>query len=226
MREAYPHGIGHLDPARQQLARRDMPKVNLPQEQITLVQRLDQLMVRIWNAWLIRDLDKTPLPPQPVLAQRLWEGGERVRDSLFSRAEMIVLVGIVSPEQADQALTAVWEQCGISALLDPALAARLRLTRTQLEELLFLLDSKKGLSNDLSEAVKPFWHLSFTDPQAKRQVDQLTREAENQKEDVDVLILSQVLNASQARTLVRILGGKQPRATRPVSGAKKSNRPG
>jgi hypothetical protein len=86
MREEYPHGIGHLDPARQQLARRDMPKVDLAQEQIILVQRLDQLIVRIWNAWLIRDLDKAPLPPQPVLAQRLWEGGERVRDSLFSRA--------------------------------------------------------------------------------------------------------------------------------------------
>ena len=167
MRAAYPNGIAHLDPVRQSLAHRDMPKVNLTREQVDLVDRLDKLIVDVYGAWLVRDLDKTPLPPRSVLAQRIWEGGERLRDSLFSRAEMIALHGIVSPEQADQVLTAVWEQYGTSALLDPTLASRLKLTRAQREDILLLLGSKKEISSQLAELVRPIWHLRMAQPESR-----------------------------------------------------------
>jgi hypothetical protein len=226
MREAYPHGIDHLDPVHKELARRDMPKVDLTEEQIILVERLDKLILAIWKSWLIRDLDKTPLPPQPVLARRLCDGCERLRQSLFARAEIIALQGIVTPEQADRVLTAVWELCGMSALLDPTLAARLRLTRTQREEVLFLLESKKDINKNLDEAGQRFWHLVMSNPEARAQTDRLVQDADNRKQEVDDLILSEVLTSSQARALARILDSTKQPATRPAGKAKKSNRPG
>jgi hypothetical protein len=226
MRDAYPHGISHLDPVRQALARRDMPKVDLAPGQIDLVQRLDKLILAIWSAWLLRDLDKTSLPPQPLLAQRLWEGGERLRGSLFSRAEAIALLGIVTPEQADRALIAVWEQYGMAALADPTLESRLGLRRSQREEMLFLLESKKDVSSHLSEVVQPFWHLRLTDPEARAQADQLENEADGRKQEIDELILTEVLTPSQARALMRILGGTGQPAQRPAAKVKKSSRPG
>jgi hypothetical protein len=205
MREAYPHGISHVDPVRQAMARRDLPKVDLTEERIILVQRLDRLILAIWKSWLTRDLDKTPLPPQPVLARRLCDGCERLRESLFARAEIIALQGIVTPEQADRVLTAVWELYGTSALPDPTLAARLRLTRTQREEVLFLLESKKNINKNLNGATQPIWHLRMTNPEARARTDLLEQDADNRKQEVDDLILSEVLTSSQARILKRIL---------------------
>jgi hypothetical protein len=226
MREWYPNGIAHLDPVHQMLARRGMPKADLTDEQIALERRLDKLILDIWNAWATRDVDRVPLPPRHVLAWRLWEGGERLRESLFSRAEMIALQGIVTPQQADQALTAVWEQYGMSALLDPTLAARLRLTRSQREEIFSLLESKKDVSRRMSEAVQPFWGLRLTNPAAQREIDLLMQDSDSRQEEVDELILSQVLSSSQARSLVRILNRPNQPVRRPAGKAKKPGRPG
>jgi len=203
-----------------------MPKVDLAKKQIDLVERLDKLTLAIWRAWLIRDLDKVPLPPQPVLAQRLWEGGERIRDSLFAHAEVLALEGIVTPDQADGALTAVWEQNGMRALLDPTLAARLRLTPSQREAVFFLLESKKGILKDLSEAQWPLRRLVWDHPELRGQIEQLDREAEDREQEVDRLILSDILTAPQARILMRILGTTKQPAPHPATKTKRRSRQG
>jgi hypothetical protein len=225
MREEYRNGIDHLDPVRQQLARRDLPKVELAEEQIKLIERLDKTTFAIWRAWLLRDLDKTPLPPQSVLAQRLWQGGERFHANLISRAELIALQSILTPEQAEKALGAVWKQCGMRALLDPALAARLRLTRSQREEILSLLDAKKEMSKEMSESVRPLWRFRMTNPEARRQVDQMMQDTERRQQEVDEQILTQVLTAAQARALTRILNRPDTPAREQEAKVKKSKWP-
>jgi hypothetical protein len=226
VREAYPHGIAHLDPIRQRLALRDLPKVELAEEQIKLMRRLNQSVLAICKAWLVRDLDKTPLPPRSVLAQRLLYGGERVRESLFSRAELIALQGIVRPEQAEKALSTVWQQYGMRALLDPTLATRLRLTRSQREQILFLLEAKKEITQELSESVSPIWRFQVTNPEVHRQVDQMTQDSDRRQEEVDELILTQVLTAAQARNLTRILNPTKLPVRVHSGKAKKSGKPG
>ena len=226
MREEYRNGIAHLDPLRQKLARRDLPKVDLTEEQIKLVLRLDQTTLAICKAWLLRDLDKTPLPPRTVLAQRLWEGGERFREGLFSRAELIALQGILTPEQADKAQSAVWEQYGMRALLDPTLAARLQLTRSQREEIQALLAAKKEMSTELSEAVRPLWRFRLTNPEARRQVDQMMQDSDRRQGEVDELILMQVLTGVQARSLTRILSPPKPLARVQTGKATRTRRAG
>ena len=102
-----------------------MPKVDLSNKQAELAERLDALTLAVWRSWVTRVLEQVPLPPPHVLAQRLWEGGDRLRDSLFGHAEALMLEGVAGPEQADQALAESWRLVGLRALLDPTLASRL-----------------------------------------------------------------------------------------------------
>jgi hypothetical protein len=225
MREEFRDGIGHLDKVGQILARRVLPKVRLTNQQFALEDRLDKLMLAVWGAWLTRDLDKQPLPPPRILTLRLGDLGARVRDSLFARADAIALEGILTPDQADRALKAVWQKFGIIALLDPTLAARLRLTRSQRETVCLLLESKKDISENYAGTVQPIWRLQFTDPEAKAQVAQLEREADDRKEQVDDLILFEVLSAPQARALARILKSAEESELSPASKSGKPRTP-
>ncbi len=225
MRAAFPNGIGHLDPIRQRLAIRDMPKVDLGKEQAELAESLDQVTLAIWRFWLTRDLDKVPLPPQPVLAQRLWEGGERIRESLFAHAEAIALEGIVTPDQAERALRAVWELRGMRSLLDPVLASRLRLSRSQREEVLFLLNTKRSIWEETRNMSMPLVSLRVTRPELGEQIEQLGREARNRQEEVDGRICD-VLTPSQARMLERLLGADAQPPRRPATKRGRPNRPG
>jgi hypothetical protein len=58
----------------------------------------------------------------------------------FARAGPHHLAG--DSAQAELCRTVVWARNGIRALLDPALAARLRLTRSQRNEVFLLRDSR------------------------------------------------------------------------------------
>jgi hypothetical protein len=198
-------------------------EILLAPEQVDLARSVEKLIRDVIKAWLTRDLDKIPLPPAHVLTDRLRQGGERVKDSLFARADLIALLEIVTQEQADRVLTAVWEQSGMSALLDPTLAARIRLTRAQQEEILFLLNLKKDVTNEMTEAARPFWDRRLSDPAAQGQIDLLMRDSDGREEQLDEVILTQVLTAPQARSLMRILNGSASQL--PRGRAEKATRP-
>ena len=118
-RAEYPQGIGHLDQIHQVLLRRDAPRVEFTREQVELCERLDKLTLAIWGNWMAGDLNGKALPPRARSAQRFWEAGHRLRDSLFAHAEAIAPMDIAAPEQSDQCLTSVWERLGVLRVARP-----------------------------------------------------------------------------------------------------------
>jgi len=224
MREAYPNGVGHLDALSQRMARLRMPKVELPKQQADLIARIDELTLGIWRAWLTRDLDTVPLPPQRVLAERL-ASREPLRESLFGHTEAIVLEGVATPDQADRCLRIFWQMSGMNALLDPGLASRLRLSRSQREELLLLFQTKERVAADDANASRPPGAVDARLPEVKAWFAQAARVARSHQDEIDALIW-EVLTTSQARALERILDGPKQPPRRPAGKAKKPSRPG
>ncbi len=133
------------------IARPYMPPAALSKDEYSLANRLDSLIADAYRAWLIRDLDKSPLPTKDHLRQRLMEHGW-LEHSLWAHAGLIALEGILTPEQVDRCLTSVWKELGMKALLDPALAARLRLSKSQRDEILLLVENKQVIWDKQTEA--------------------------------------------------------------------------
>ncbi len=224
MREAYPNGIGHLNPMSQVMARQRMPKVEVPKQQADLVARLDEVTLAVWRAWVTRDLDAVPLPPQNLLAQRLaWR--EPLRESLGAHAEAIVLEAIATPDQAERCLRVFWQMSGASALLDPAMASRLRLSRSQRDELLFLIQTKERVAADDSNAPRPPGTLDAFGPEVQAWTAESAGVARSHQDEIDARIWD-VLTPSQARALERILDGPKKPSRRSAAKDKKTNRPG
>ena len=198
VRELYPNGITHEEPVLRKLLLTLMPKVELSKEQADLGERVDALTLGIWRGWLTRDLDHVPLPSQRVLAQRLWDAGHRVKGSLFAHAEAIMLEAIATPDQAERALSEAWRMVGLRALLDPALASRLHLSRSQRDEVLFLLKTKEDVMEEFSSVQARFHGFALSRPAIRGDLEQLTLEAKNRQDFVDALIWD-VLRPSQAR---------------------------
>ncbi len=156
-------------------ARPYMPVVNLSKEESDLVNRLNSTALDIFRSWMTRDLDKTPLPANTLLRQRVMDH-RRVEDSLFAHAEAILVEGILSPEHAEIALQSIWKEKGMRSLLDPALAARLRLSRSQREEVAFLLENKNAIYDRQMEdqSVRP---VLIDDPESLIISEQIARAA-------------------------------------------------
>jgi hypothetical protein len=193
------------------LARRVLPKVSLSKQQSALMEGLDGIALAVWRAWLIRGLDRDPLPPRAVLAHRLWEAGERLRSSLFAHAEAIALQGVLSHDQAERCRGALWESQGLRALLDPALADRLRLTRSQRRDLLSLLTEKDRVAQELADISISPQVMGLPDARRKELLGRLGQEARLRRDALDDTIWSEVLNPSQSRALERILNGGKRR---------------
>ncbi len=205
-RAMFPNGAAQIDRLHQVLLRRDLPRVELTVEQFGLCERLNNLVIDVWGAWMTRDLNALPLPPQHVLARRLSEVGGRVRNSLFAHAEAVALDGIATPEQADRCLMAVWERLEMRALLDPALASRVRLSGWQRDQVVALLDAKQAIADNLSSSVA-------CGPPTPRG-DMLVAEAQERQAEVDALFWD-LLSPAQARFLARILNKNHPDTPRP-----------
>jgi hypothetical protein len=76
------------------------PALRLHSDQINLVRKLESLSREIVRVWLLRDLDSNPLPTVGHLELRLTDEGVKLRESVFSHAETIVLECILDPEQS------------------------------------------------------------------------------------------------------------------------------
>ncbi len=73
---------------------------NLTTVQIELAGRLDLLGRDVIQAWLVRGLDKDPLPLEAELADRLGRRGDEVRQSTVAHLEAMALQMILTPAQA------------------------------------------------------------------------------------------------------------------------------
>jgi hypothetical protein len=197
------------------------PSLALPQEQEKLVRRLDELTVKVIRAWLTRGLNEDPLPRWSILAERVvW--CDRVVGSLCTHAELIALDGILTQEVAERTLAIQWKSRGLLALHDPVLASRLGLSRTQREDLSDLLEKKAKLPEEERAAIVS---VKANMPDGERQAARVSQEFENRINETDDEIWN-VLTASQARVLQRILVGVERRPRRPHKQSKPAGRPG
>ena len=220
--DTFPDGIEHLSGSRLELARLYMPKVELPGTPSDLVARLDRLVIDAYRYRLSDDLEKVTPPSRQVLLQRIL-GHIRLSDSLFGHAEAIALEGILTGEQAELCLRVVWAQNGTTALLDPALASKLRLSRSQREEVLFLLGKKTEVSDEQTEALAPLAGLLPSHPEMTTVGERIVRDANDRMSQVDEMIWD-LLTPSQLRTLIRILNRPKPAARAQPGSVKKSRR--
>jgi hypothetical protein len=224
LREFLDPKTGLVPPLLVPYARPCMPAVNLARDEADAANRLDSLTVDIFDAWLTRDLEKTPPPAQAELRQRLIEH-PRLMDSIFGHAEVIALEGILTPDDAELCLKAVWRKAGMEALGDAALASRLRLSKSQREEIAFLLENKSQVYDRQFEAQIPLIAPSFTNPEAKALSAQIAADGRDQMNQVDEIIWD-TLTPTQFRVLGQIMSDKTQQAPRAASARKKTPRRG
>jgi hypothetical protein len=197
--------------------------VVLSSEQQTVLRRLDQLRLAIMLAWLRRGLDGKTLPPWAVLFERVaWK--DRVNASVRAHAEAIALEGILTPEQADEIVRGLWKGARLLSLLDPQLAARLRLSPAQQEQVRILLYGKAVLGVygpvELTQAAPLLKRM----PDGAVRREQMIQDFRNRLDEQDAMIWD-VLTTAQARELARILGLEKEPGRRPAEKRKKSSRP-
>lgn len=204
--------------------------------QITLVRRLDSMARVTLSNWLLRGLGRPPAqgfdPPRADLIDRLMVRWPKLRASIMAHAEHIALDAVLEPEQADRARQLLWRQRGVESLLDPELADRLRLTRSQRDEISGGIMARKTVVEHLSSNVATMWAETLRlrnngTPEQVRQANESAQSAAEARKvgtaEADSAILD-VLTPSQLRSFYRLLG-------RPVSGrsdttSKRPVRPG
>jgi hypothetical protein len=224
LRDMFPDGIEHLTGSSLALARSYEPKVELPRITSDLVARLDKLVIDAYRSRLTHDLEKVPPPSRQMLVERIL-GHIRLSDSLFAHAEAIALEGILTSEQAELCLMVVWEGNGTRALLDPALASRLRLTRSQREQVVLLLENETLISDQQTEAQASIMGLIPSRPELKALDEQIVADAKGRMNQADGMIWD-LLTPAQLRTLTRILNRPNPAARARPESVKKSRRAG
>ncbi len=110
----------------------------LSTEQLQLVRALDELARTVCRGWVLRGLGNPPPkgedPPAQDLVDRLSDRGKQLHASVVAHGELIALEAVLSPDQAEWARREFWRRRGVLSLLDPELAARLKLSRLQREE--------------------------------------------------------------------------------------------
>jgi len=215
--QVHPEGFENLDPARRRelMKEKGMPQVVVSPEQAGLLRRLDGLTREIVAAWLVRGLDDQPPPSRASLARRR-QIFPLIADALYTRADAIGLEAILAPEQAKRFLAVLWTGMGPSALLDPMLSSRLKLTRAQREEIQDLIASKYQAVKEFGMAGLSVSTKAHAHPELKDLLRAMDLEAQDRRMQADATIYS-VLTPSQMRTMTRLLApasdqqpGRQP----------------
>jgi hypothetical protein len=211
----------------------------LSPDQARLLEGLDLLARKVRRYWWLRDVEVPPeplkpdpkgireLPPTPAMELRLSDQGKLVRASIVAHIEEIALEAVLTPAEAEPAKRELWRQRGVHALLDPELAARLRLTRIQREELAESLTGRRQIYEKMEFGVAPLEDNRI--PPAVRRV-QKERWEKGKEEKIAALDqpIWEILNPSQLRALAGLLNkpvaGYDP--PKPKATAKRGGREG
>lgn len=185
----HPEGFESLEPARRQelMKEPNSPQVLLTPEQAGSLRRLDDLTRQIVAAYLVRGLDDQPPPSRATLARRR-QFFNLVADSLYSRAEVIGFEAILTPGQAGRIIAILWTRMGPSALLDPMLSSKLKLTRAQREEIRDLLASKYQAIKKIGSASLPISVEAHANPELYDLLRAMDLEAQDGKNQADATI--------------------------------------
>ena len=187
-----------------------------------MLEDVDLLARNVRRYWLVRDVEPPPrrdddpdevgkLPPTPAMEFRLSDAGLRVRASIVAHSEEMALWIVLEPEQFEKAKIELWRRRGVHALLDPELAAHLRLSRAQRNE----------LAEALSKRVEVYhWEVRsvvFNIPNAFAPINEIAQLERQFKEDMAQKVAQldqpiwEFLKPSQLRSLAGMLD-------RPVAG--------
>jgi hypothetical protein len=200
----------------------ETPLRGLAADQVRVLEDLDLLARNVRRYWLVRDVEPLPgpkddpddvrkLPPTPAMEFRLSDRGLRVRASIVAHSEEMAFGIVLEPEQFEKAKIELWRRRGVHALLDPELAARLRLSRAQRNEL------AEALSSRVEVYHREVRNVVFNIPYATAPVNEILRLERQLKEDMAQKIAEldqpiwEFLKPSQLRSLAGLLD-------RPVAG--------
>jgi 3-methyladenine DNA glycosylase AlkC len=229
--------------------------LRLSNDQTELIRRLSEPVCDVRRDWLLRSLegpDPPPMdqwrnPPQPKMIERLSDNGTRLQASLVAHAEAIALVGVLEPDQAARARRRLWSQSGIRnladprmavssaimALLDPEVAASLRLSKAQREELEARLLDRAVLADQLDDALSPQQvellnaagaQGEMTEHQRAVLEAKLTAEARQEIKEAEQAVWK-VLSKSQIKAFRRLLDDPDPKQPeKPPASLKQSSR--
>ncbi len=181
-----------------------------------LLERVDLLAQKVRKYWWLRHVEIPPAPrrpdprgirdspPTPAMEFRLSDQGRLVRASIAAHAEEIALEAVLTPEAAELAKRELWRSRGLHALLDPELAARLRLTRSQRTELADALKARIEVYHNVVRTHPPLPPVA-SPPDVVEAFEQRRKEELAKKvDDLDQPIW-EILNPSQLRALAGLL---------------------
>ena len=126
---------------------------DLAGEKKALHKRLNAIACDAQKQWLQRSIagiatdhpmrpEQWSLPLNPAMTSRLSESGQRLRASVVSHAEEILLDAVLDPSQRTELKRRLWIDRGVRALLDPELSAILRLAKWQLDAISVKLEER------------------------------------------------------------------------------------
>jgi hypothetical protein len=211
----------------------ETPFPGLIPDQVRVLEDVDLLARLVRRYWLVRDVEPPPrrdndpdevgkLPPTPAMEFRLSDRGLRVHASIVAHAEEMALGIVLEPEQFEKAKIELWRRRGVHALLDPELAARLRLSSAQRNELAEALSNRVEVYHwAVRSVVANFINIPYaTGPvnEVKRLERQFYEEKAQKIAQLDQPIW-ELLKPSQLRSLAGLLdrpvAGYAPPSTKP-----------
>ena len=128
----------------------------LTPEQTALAATLEVLSRDVQREWLLRGIGKEPPPkesandpPTPEMLDRVSDRGWKLRASVVAHAEEILLEAVLNAAQSEAAKRRSWASGGVFALSDAELAARLRLSGGQREEIAALIQGRAAVFHEV-----------------------------------------------------------------------------
>ena len=201
-----------------------LPGLTADQNQLT--KKLDAIARDAQRLWLLRAIngmtvwkelppDQADLPPTPAMSSRLSVSGRKLRASVVSHAEEVLLDAVLEPSQRTEIKRRLWINRGVRALLDPELAATLYLAKWQRQSIGLMLEDRAAFrrkSNDILIADLFRIHGArdkgaLLPEEVNEQVARARRSFDQRMANSDAPIWD-ILSTAQSRTLAKIL--RQP----------------
>jgi hypothetical protein len=192
------------------------PFPGLKPQEVELLERVDLLAQKVRKYWWLRDVEIPPaprkpdpqgirdLPPTPAMELRLSDRGRLFRASIAAHAEEIAMEAVLTPEESELAKLELWRSRGPHALLDPELAARLRLTRRQRSELADALKARIEAYHNLVRTLDPLPPVGSR-PAVVEAFERQQKDGMAKRVDALDQPTWEILNPSQLRALAGLL---------------------
>ncbi len=195
----------------------------LTAKQIDLGKKLNEIACDSQRQWLMRGThgmtmtrqlppEQWEMTPTPAMVSRVRESGQRLRASVVSHAEEILLDAVLEPSQRTELKRRLWIMRGARALLDPELAAMLQLAKWQRQSIGLALEGRAVFwrkahdifNTDCFRVHGAKAKGALDQAEADKQLAGAQRSFDQRLANFDAAIWD-VLSTAQSRTLAKIL---------------------